>query len=178
MGASVSLTDLDLPSTHHSISITGAGGSSVVARCSEATLLEIDDILLPVQFWVCPNPEGTILGIDLLGELGAVVDAFYRRLLWMSHKSHKSALEGRWVPTRSVAALAPCVPITRDWTGTVCQLVPEVWATSKQDCSLVRSPPERILGPVHPPHRQYPIQPEALRATETIVAELTSHGVL
>ncbi|GCC49054.1 hypothetical protein chiPu_0033119, partial [Chiloscyllium punctatum] len=124
-----------------------------------------------------------ILGIDLLGELGAVVDAFHRCLLWTSHKSHKSALEGRWVPTRSVAALAPCVPFTRDWTGdgafgTVCQLVPEVWATSKQDCGLVRSPRERILGPVHPPHRQYPIKPEALRATEIIVAELTGSGVL
>ncbi|GCC41838.1 hypothetical protein chiPu_0025744 [Chiloscyllium punctatum] len=92
MGASVSLADLNLPSTHHSISIAGVGESSVVARRSKATLLEIDDILLPVRFWVCPNSEGTILGIDLLGELGAVVDAFHRRLLWTSRKSHKSGL--------------------------------------------------------------------------------------
>ncbi|GCC41872.1 hypothetical protein chiPu_0025685, partial [Chiloscyllium punctatum] len=181
----VSLPHRPRPPFHPSLHFHhgGGGGSSVVARRSEATLLEIDDILLPVHFWVCPNSEGTILGIDLLEELGAVVDTFHWRLLWMSRKSHKSALEGRWVPTRSVAAFAPCVPITWDWTGdgtfgTVCQLVPEVWATSKQDCGLVRSPPERILGPVHPPHRQYPIKPEALRATEITVAELTGRGVL
>ncbi|GCC44395.1 hypothetical protein chiPu_0028429 [Chiloscyllium punctatum] len=70
---------------------------------------------------------------------------------------NKSALEGRWVPTRSVAALAPYVPITWDWTGdgafgTVCQLVPEVWAMSKQDCGIVRSPSEPVLHPLHTLH--------------------------
>ncbi|GCC40353.1 hypothetical protein chiPu_0023991 [Chiloscyllium punctatum] len=156
-GASVSRTDVDLPSTHHSISITGmGGGSSVVARRSKATLLEIDDILLPVHIWVCLNSEGTILGIDpLLGELGAVVDAFHRRLLWTSCKSHKSALEGRWVPTRSVAALVPCVPITWDWTGdgafgTVCQLVPEVWATRLRPCPFTSRADTRPCTPPAP----------------------------
>ncbi|GCC40328.1 hypothetical protein chiPu_0024052, partial [Chiloscyllium punctatum] len=124
-----------------------------------------------------------MLDIDLLGKLRALVDTFHRRLLWTSRKSQKSTIEGRWVPTRSVAALTPCIPITRDWTGdgafgTVCQLVLEVWAMSMQDCGLVRSPPERILGPVHPPHRQYPIKPEALRTTEIIVADLTGRSVL
>ncbi|GCC45403.1 hypothetical protein chiPu_0029302, partial [Chiloscyllium punctatum] len=124
-----------------------------------------------------------VMGIDLLGELGVVVDVSHRCLLWSSCTFHKSAHEGRWVPTKSVAALAPSVPIAQDWAkdgafGAVCQLVPEVWATSKQDCGLVRSPPERIPGPIHAPHRQYPIKPEALRATEAIVAELTRHGVL
>ncbi|GCC42962.1 hypothetical protein chiPu_0026898, partial [Chiloscyllium punctatum] len=74
---------------------------------------------------------GTIMGIDLLGELGVVVDAFHCRLLWTSHKFHKSAHEGRCVLTKSVAALAPSVPISRDWAkddafGAVCQLVLEM----------------------------------------------------
>ena len=70
-----------LPTTHCSIVVVGVGGDRTTVYQSEAVLLEIEGILLPVHFWVGPNQEGTILGIDLLGELGAVVDAFNKNTI-------------------------------------------------------------------------------------------------
>lgn len=174
-----------LPTTHRSIVVVGIGGDRTIAYQSEAVLLEVEGIILPVHFWVGPNEEGTILGIDLLGELGAVVDAFNKRLLWTARKEHKSGIQGYWVPNKNVAAIgmgAPA-PTARDWkkeglVGLLCQALPQVWATGKQDCGLVTILPLQIQGPAHAPHKQYPIKPEALQATETIVQALVKRGIL
>ena len=65
-GASISVTDLPLYTTGRMIYLTGIGGNKTPAYLSETTLVEINNLYIPMKFYVCKNNEGTIMGNDLM----------------------------------------------------------------------------------------------------------------
>ena len=81
-GAAISVTNLPLPLTNKRIHIIGVGGERIPAYLSETTLVEINHKYIPMQFYVCQNNEGTIMGNDLMREYQVLIDCGKGKLIW------------------------------------------------------------------------------------------------
>ena len=180
-GASVSLTNLPLPMTQDYIHIVGVGGTCIKAYKSKTVVLEVAGRLVPVQFFVCQNNEGTVLGIDILEELSILIDPRNHKIHWPHSNGNKCKLHQ---PCQNIATIGSVKTFQRDWDtepqpfGIICKVLTEVWARDKQDTGKVPMDPVHVPGPDHKPHRQYPIKPEAYQAMRAIVQDLEERGVI
>jgi len=94
-GAAISVTNLPLPHTNKMVYLTGIGGSRTPAYLSETTLVEINNLYIPMKFYVCPNDEGTILGNDLMKEYNVLIDCGKGRLVWPQPDGRKAKIGDR-----------------------------------------------------------------------------------
>jgi len=147
-GASGSITNLPLPLTSKTIRLQGISGGYMTATSSEPVLLEIGDFKTVTPIWVCNSHEGTILGMDLLEQLGAVIDTKMAKIEWQ--KPFKRKRWGRRV--RDYIQKVGLVRIERpqwdpdDPWHEIARKYPNVWAHSKLDCGRMNVEPMKVEG--------------------------------
>ncbi|XP_039537908.1 uncharacterized protein LOC120486109 [Pimephales promelas] len=158
--------------------VEGVGGGITTFHKSIQVPLQIhEDEVVWTSFWVGPNSQGSLIGMDILPLLNMIIFTDSRQI----------ATTAGIIPhedrTCNLSSVGAAKPIIRDWTkdgvwGLLCSLHPEVWAKHKFDCGKANIDPVVIEGPTHAPHKQYPIRPEARRAVEEIVADLEAEGII
>jgi len=88
-GASISITNLPLPTPNKMMYLTGIGGTKTPASLSETTLVQIHNLYIPMRFYVCQNNEGTIMGNDLMNEYEVPIDCGKGNLIWPDQDGRK-----------------------------------------------------------------------------------------
>ena len=182
-GASVSITDLPLPCTRHSIDLAGIGGNCVRAYKSLPVLVESNNAYWTQSFFICKTAEGTILGSDGMKLLKATV-AYSPMALSVCDASHKRKTLPLTANNLSHTAIASvATPIVHSWDLTnkfqaLCAAFPACWSVHKLDCGAAPLPPLEVTGTMPSPVKQYPIKPEAAQAVGSIIQSLLSQGVI
>ncbi|XP_039505077.1 uncharacterized protein LOC120461046 [Pimephales promelas] len=158
--------------------VEGVGGGITKFRKSIQVPLQIhEDEVLWTSFWVGPNSQGSLIGMDILPLLNMIIFTDSR------HIATTAGIIPHEDRTCNLRSVGTAKPIIRNWTkdgvwGLLCSLYPDVWAKHKLDCGKANIDPIVIEGPTHAPHKQYPIRPEARQAVEEIVADLEAEGII
>lgn len=175
-GASVSITDLDLPTTDKTHTFEGLGG------CASLNLSELVPLSFPplndvfwVQIWVGPTNLGTILGMDLLSELECSILLPDRV---MEGSQFANPVPIHISSHRGIAALTESPPEQNQVLTLLMSLFPKLWTTDRQAVGHIPITPVRAPGPMHKPVRQYPLKRAAEKEAKVIVEQLEAQGVI
>jgi len=147
---------LNLPTTDETMEVEGVGGGITKFRKSIQVPLQIhEDEVLWTSFWVGPNSQGSLIGMDILPLLNMIIFTDSR------HIATTAGIIPHEDRTCNLRSVGTAKPIIRNWTkdgvwGLLCSLYPDVWAKHKLDCGKANIDPIVIEGPTHAPHKQYP----------------------
>ncbi|CAM5169272.1 unnamed protein product [Eretmochelys imbricata] len=109
-GASVSITSQDLPLTRQTIWIEGVGGERLKATLSQPVEIKFKDMVTDSQIWVCPEQGNTICSIDLLKELGGVINPRASCIEWAKGSKQERL-------SQNIAMIASSKAIIPEWGG-------------------------------------------------------------